>query len=169
MMATITILGLTSQMEDIPRSSSPLPPLNEPRRILNLRFPSSPEHHFEIQILKRWDMDRADEVENKNLLAGFLGLTVLQRWFRQIEVRTEVATSSILLGRIACFHLLARTYTHHYNVILKLCFPISTFNPFDLFCLSFTCSVVVASQIAVPFPVSLPPAIIIALPSFASL
>ena len=54
-------------------------------------------------------MDRADEVENKNLLAGFLGLTVLQRWFRQIEVRTEVATSSILLGRIACFHLLART------------------------------------------------------------
>ena len=118
MMATITILGLTSQMEDIPRSSSPLPPLNEPRRILNLRFPSSPEHHFEIQILKRWDMDRADEVEDKNLLAGFLGLTVLQRWFRQIEVRTEVATSSILLGRIACFHLLARTYTHHYNAIL---------------------------------------------------
>ena len=149
-------------MEDIPRSSSPLPPLNEPRRILNLRFPSSPEHHFEIQILKRWDMDRADEVEDKNLLAGFLGLTVFQRWFRQIEVRTEVATSSILLGRIPCFHLLARTYT-------QLCFPISTFNPFDLFCLSFTCSVVVASQIAVPFPVSLPPAIIIALPSFASL
>lgn len=63
-------------------------------------------------------MDRADEVENKNLLAGFLGLTVFQRWFRQIEVRTEVATSSILLGRIACFHLLARTYTHHYNAIL---------------------------------------------------
>ena len=62
-------------------------------------------------------MDRADEVENKNLLAGFLGLTVFQRWFRQIEVRTEVATSSILLGRIACFHL-ARTYTHHYNAIL---------------------------------------------------
>ena len=148
----------TCWMEDIPRSSSRSPPLSEPHQILSSGSLSCPEHHFDptFEITKRCDMGRLCLLvgldENWDLLAGFPRLAVLERWFRQVKVRTKVAAGSFLLSRISCFHL-HRTCSS---------------SPFDWLRLSLTCSVVVASHMAVPFPVSLPPPII-ALPSFGSL